>query len=362
MRSTRTLTFTAFAVGGALLLGACGDKPASDAAPAAPSSAAAAGADGAGAAANALPAATDVLAGTAKTANAPAGTGDWVTAEGGSGPTGDAAEVAQRWIQLTAARAGDLDPVLVNGAGLTLYRFDEDSASPSESTCEDACAEKWPPVTVNEDGRIFLAGVAKDDVGVVERADGRLQITVAGWPVYRFAQDTEPGDTKGQGVGGTWFGVRPDGKKSDGKKSGGEEAGGEEAGGEESQGEGSQGEESGGGASEAPEGSGGDEAAQGPTATRVTLFSGTSFNVFDDSASSQVIEAATAPEGGCVNAIDPGTASSIAFDGLVKVWTGPDCTGESKILGAVDAENVGGVSDLRDIGLNNKIASVKLPG
>ncbi|MEV4642532.1 hypothetical protein AB0J80_34835 [Actinoplanes sp. NPDC049548] len=304
----RSLRMLAFAVSSTLALSACGNS--------APSTAGLA--DLAGNAASLAGAA--FVTGTAKAAQASPGTGDWAARKGGT-PTGDAAAVAQRWVQLTAARAGDLDPVLVNGAGLTLYRFDKDNANPSKATCNGDCAAKWPPVTVKPGGRIFIAGVARKKVGVVKRDDGRLQITVGGWPVYRFAQDTEPGDTKGQGIGDTWFGVRPDGGKA----------------GVESP-------------AEPPA-----EQASVP-AKRVVLFDRRSFNVFDDTASSQVIEGRT----GCVNATTPGTASSIAFDGLVKVWSGPDCTGESKQLGALDAENVGGIADLRDIGFDNRIGSVKL--
>ncbi|WP_246259758.1 hypothetical protein [Streptomyces typhae] len=70
-------------------------------------------------------------AGTARQNNARPGTGDWATQ-----PGKPAAEPVQRkWVQLSAGRAGALDPVVVNGAGFTLYRFDEDTAQPSRSTC-----------------------------------------------------------------------------------------------------------------------------------------------------------------------------------------------------------------------------------
>ncbi|GAA2518362.1 hypothetical protein Ahu01nite_074820 [Winogradskya humida] len=294
-------------------------------------------------------------AGTAKTSNAAAGTGDWAAPKGGV-VTGDAAEEAQKWVQLTATRLEGLGKILVNGAGLTLYRFDEDTAKPSKATCNGECAAKWPPVTVKAGGKIFIAGVAKKDVGVVKRDDGALQVTVKGWPVYRFAKDVKAGDAKGQGVGDTWFGVRPDGGKAGveatepttAPEQGNDQQGNDQQGNEQGDQQGNEQEQ-------------GDKQESIP-AKRVVLFSGFSFNVFDDDAGSQVIEPATAPDGGCVNALDPGTASSIAFDGLVKVWTGADCTGESKELGAVDAENVGGIADLRDIDFNNKIQSVKLLG
>ncbi|MFC3452822.1 hypothetical protein [Amycolatopsis speibonae] len=122
--------------------------------------------------------------------------------------------LARKWLQLKASRAGDLDPVVVNGADLTLYRFDKDTAEPSKPTCDGDRAKTWPPVLVTPGSKVFLAGIKKSAVGTVMRDDGSLQLTVGGWPAYRFAKDTKPGDTLGQGVGGTWFGLAPDGRKA----------------------------------------------------------------------------------------------------------------------------------------------------
>jgi hypothetical protein len=84
----------------------------------------------------------------------------------------------------------------------------------------DACATKWPPVTVDPKGKLGLEGITKEAVGMVQRPDGTSQLTLGGWPVYRFAGDTEPGATGGQGSGGTWFAVTPEGKKAAGTGSG----------------------------------------------------------------------------------------------------------------------------------------------
>lgn len=118
------------------------------------------------------------------------------------------------WVQLSAVRSAQLGAHLIDINESTLYRFDKDSAQPSVSNCADACATRWPPVTIKEGGNVYLAGVDPKAVGAIRRADGQVQLTVGGWPVYRFAQDTRPGDTKGQGVGGTWFAVDPTGEKA----------------------------------------------------------------------------------------------------------------------------------------------------
>ena len=49
-------------------------------------------------------------------------------------------------------------------------------------------------------------------LGTLTRPDGRLQLTYAGLPLYRFAQDRKAGDVKGQGSGGTWFAVAASGR------------------------------------------------------------------------------------------------------------------------------------------------------
>ena len=46
---------------------------------------------------------------------------------------------------------------------------------------------------------------------IAERSDGSFQLAAGGWPLYRFAGDVAAGDTTGQGSGGVWFVVAPDG-------------------------------------------------------------------------------------------------------------------------------------------------------
>ncbi|WP_158846935.1 hypothetical protein [Saccharothrix deserti] len=149
------------------------------------------------------------LSGTARSNKADQTTGDLA-------PKSAPQDVKNKWVQLRATSAGALNPVVVNGAGMTLYRFDNDDANPSKATCNGDCAKTWPPVTIAKGGKVFIAGIAKEDVGFVKRDDGQTQLTIGGWPVYLFSKDTKPGDTLGQGVGGTWFGVTPDGRKAGG--------------------------------------------------------------------------------------------------------------------------------------------------
>ncbi len=123
-------------------------------------------------------------------------------------------EKPPKWVQLSAVESGQLDGAyVINVKQAALYRFDKDENDPSTSSCEDECAQTWPPVTIKDGGNIYLAGVSKKSVGAIRRSDGDIQLTLGGWPIYRFAKDSKPGDLKGEGVGGTWYAVGPDGQK-----------------------------------------------------------------------------------------------------------------------------------------------------
>ncbi|MEU4085624.1 SCO0930 family lipoprotein [Streptomyces aureus] len=113
---------------------------------------------------------------------------------------------------LTVTESAKLGKVLTDGAGFTLYRFDKDTAEPPKSSCDGACATAWPPVPA--EGAEAATGVDKALLGEVTRADGSKQLTIGGWPMYRYAKDTKAGDANGQNVGGTWFASAPDGKKA----------------------------------------------------------------------------------------------------------------------------------------------------
>ncbi|MGY5032976.1 hypothetical protein ACWC9U_19195 [Streptomyces sp. 900116325] len=124
-------------------------------------------------------------------------------------------ETPPQWVQLAAVTSPKLAaPHLININQAALYRFDGDTAGSGKSACNDVCATKWPPVTIKEGGNVYLAGVNPKDVAAVRRADGKVQITVGGWPVYRFSGDAGAGDLNGQGLDDKWFAVGPTGQKA----------------------------------------------------------------------------------------------------------------------------------------------------
>ncbi|MFJ3659819.1 SCO0930 family lipoprotein [Streptomyces sp. NPDC090119] len=114
--------------------------------------------------------------------------------------------------KLTVATNPQLGNVLTDGSGLTLYRFDKDTAEPPKTNCDGDCATTWPPVPADDANA--GAGIDKAMLGEVTRADGTKQLTIGGWPAYRYAKDLNSGDVNGQGVGGKWFALAPNGKKA----------------------------------------------------------------------------------------------------------------------------------------------------
>ncbi|WP_055695252.1 SCO0930 family lipoprotein [Streptomyces prasinopilosus] len=114
--------------------------------------------------------------------------------------------------ELAVATNAKLGELVTDELGLTLYRFDQDTAEPPKSNCDGGCAETWPPVLADD----VAAGKGIDEslLGEVVRADGTKQLTVGGWPAYRYVKDVNAGDVKGQAVGGKWFALTPEGKKA----------------------------------------------------------------------------------------------------------------------------------------------------
>ncbi|MDB5238284.1 MAG: hypothetical protein JWM46_554 [Candidatus Kaiserbacteria bacterium] len=93
--------------------------------------------------------------------------------------------------------------------GMTVYINAQDMTS--ASTCTDACAVTWMPYIVSPVDNIhqLQAGVS-GTVGTTVRADGQLQLTYNGHPLYFYSGDTASSDTKGNGVGnGQWSTVQP---------------------------------------------------------------------------------------------------------------------------------------------------------
>jgi predicted lipoprotein with Yx(FWY)xxD motif len=96
----------------------------------------------------------------------------------------------------------DLGTVLVDGKGMTLYLYTNDTQNSGKSTCEGPCLAAWPALLGTPTAG---AGVDKSLLGTLTRSDGSTQASYNGWPLYYWAKDKAPGDTTGQGVGKVWY-------------------------------------------------------------------------------------------------------------------------------------------------------------
>jgi predicted lipoprotein with Yx(FWY)xxD motif len=111
---------------------------------------------------------------------------------------------AERLAVATDPRLGE---IVTDRDGLTLYRLDTATVSKSIGT-------RFPPVLLPPGGGIAVNGIDPSLIGTVERPDGDLQVTLAGRPLFRFVDDTAPGDTAGHGVGEVAFAITPTGSKA----------------------------------------------------------------------------------------------------------------------------------------------------
>ncbi|MEU6593652.1 hypothetical protein ABZ923_31270 [Streptomyces sp. NPDC046881] len=98
--------------------------------------------------------------------------------------------------------------VVTDGQGMVLYRYGKDRPSPSRWTCAGACTRTWRPVIVEDSVR--TTGVDKNLLGTVHR-NGMKQLTLAGWPLYRYAGDVKAGLMNGQGKDKEWYAITPSG-------------------------------------------------------------------------------------------------------------------------------------------------------
>jgi predicted lipoprotein with Yx(FWY)xxD motif len=113
---------------------------------------------------------------------------------------------------IVTAKSSSYGRILFDGRGFVLYGFTRDPRG--KSVCTGACAKAWPPYIVKSRPRAG-AGVAAARLGTVKRANGSLQATYAGRPLYYYVGDKQPGQILCQNVtefGGVWRVVRPTGR------------------------------------------------------------------------------------------------------------------------------------------------------
>ena len=123
------------------------------------------------------------------------------TSSTGSGSTSSAPAASSSALKTTKIGGAT---VLTNAKGFTLYWFVPDTSTTSK--CNGSCATYWPPV---KGPTTAVAGVT-GKLGTIKRADGSVQATYNGHPLYTYVGDKAPGQDKGNGLnlsGGLWHDV-----------------------------------------------------------------------------------------------------------------------------------------------------------
>ncbi len=92
--------------------------------------------------------------------------------------------------------------ILTDAKGMTLYTFDKDTKN--TSSCTGQCLLNWPPFMVS--GQVPTS--LPENLGTMKKADGSMQYTYKGMPLYYYVGDKKPGDMTGDGVGGVWHVVK----------------------------------------------------------------------------------------------------------------------------------------------------------
>jgi predicted lipoprotein with Yx(FWY)xxD motif/putative hemolysin len=97
---------------------------------------------------------------------------------------------------------------LIGSNGMALYTYDKDAEN--TSNCTGQCAANWPPYLVKSQYPLqnVQSGIPGTP-GTLTRADGSLQVTYEGKPLYFYVGDKTGSDTSGDGAGGVWHLVKP---------------------------------------------------------------------------------------------------------------------------------------------------------
>jgi predicted lipoprotein with Yx(FWY)xxD motif len=127
----------------------------------------------------------------------------------GSGTSAPPTPANPNTVQLTTTQTR-IGVVVLGPGGRTLYRFKNDTSNPPKSTCYAGCAIGFPPVL--DTGDIKVSGIDPALIGRVRRDDGKYQVTLAGWPLYRFNGENGPHQLLGEGVRGLWHAIGPNGQ------------------------------------------------------------------------------------------------------------------------------------------------------
>lgn len=143
------------------------------------------------------------------TGNGVAGVWHVIKLSGGSGSAGG----------LMKAEVTSVGKVLANPRGMTVYYDSEDRPGSGTSACTGTCAREWLPVIAPV--RIPAGMTLPGPLGSITLPGGKRQVTINGYPIYKYAGDKAPGQASGNGIKGEWHVIKLTGSGSGGSGSGG---------------------------------------------------------------------------------------------------------------------------------------------
>jgi predicted lipoprotein with Yx(FWY)xxD motif len=116
-------------------------------------------------------------------------------------------------VTISARTVPRVGTVLVTSQDLVLYVFAPDHHR--AITCKGTCLGTWPPLMLPSGSRLAAgAGVKRQLLGSDPDPAGGRVVTYAGWPLYTYTGDVDPGQATGQNLnlnGGLWYVIRPSG-------------------------------------------------------------------------------------------------------------------------------------------------------
>ena len=113
-------------------------------------------------------------------------------------------------VTISAKSVSGLGNVLVNQKGQTLYMLTSEKGSKITCMASSGCLHVWPETDLPSGTTAAKAGsgVQSSLLGTVKGAEGKMEVTYNGWPLYTFIGDSSAGQAKGQALtnfGGTWY-------------------------------------------------------------------------------------------------------------------------------------------------------------
>jgi len=132
---------------------------------------------------------------------------------GGSPASPAGSAHSSRTVAILVKSLPQVGTVLVSKQGYALYMFVPDGRH--AVTCTSSCALTWPPVMLPAGAALTAGpGVRSSLLGSDPDPAGGRVVTYAGWPLYTYTGDVQPGRATGQGIdlnGGDWYVMRPSG-------------------------------------------------------------------------------------------------------------------------------------------------------